>query len=79
MVEQDVIDSRLLATELKIEHWALMQTLKKYKNNSTFGVIDFKISEDNDTIEKFALLNESQTRVIKNYFFFQDHFYKLLD
>jgi phage regulator Rha-like protein len=47
-----VIDSRLIADTLGIEHRAFMQTMKRYQDRieSRFGVITFEMSKPNRLI-----------------------------
>lgn len=63
-----VVDSRLIAESLGIEHRALMQTIKKYETRieQQFGVITFEMSKplegsQGGRPEKFAWLDEDQS------------------
>lgn len=62
-----VVDSRLIAQELGIEHRALLQTIDKYLNEiQEFGVVTFEMSKPLEGSkggrpERFAFLNEEQS------------------
>lgn len=63
-----VVDSRLVAENLGIEHRAFMQTIKKYESKieQRFGVITFEMSKPPEGSqggrpEKFAWLTEDQS------------------
>jgi phage regulator Rha-like protein len=69
-----VIDSRLIADTLGIEHRAFMQTMKRYQDRieSRFGVITFEMSKPIEGSlggrpEKFALLTESQATALMTF------------
>jgi anti-repressor protein len=61
-----VVDSRLIALELGIEHRALMQTVKKYLTEiQEFGTLafqmrEFKTAQGNTSKETYCYLNEEQ-------------------
>lgn len=61
-----VVDSRLIADELGIEHRALMQTIKKYLTEiQEFGALafemrEFKTAQGNTSKETYCYLNEEQ-------------------
>ncbi len=62
-----VVDSRLIAQDLGIEHKNLMETIRKYQNKieSNFGTLafetrEFKTKQGNKSIEKFCYLTEDQ-------------------
>ncbi len=60
-----VVDSRLVANDLEIEHESLMRTIKKHqtKIEQRFGIIRFEIGEINGRgqPQKFAWLTEDQS------------------
>jgi len=69
-----VVDSRLIAQELGIEHRAFMQTLKRYQDKieSTFGVVAFEMSKPLEGSlggrpEKYALLTEPQASILMTF------------
>jgi phage regulator Rha-like protein len=69
-----VVDSRLIATELGIEHRALMQTVKKHieKIEMAFGVITFNMDKplegsQGGRPEKYALLTEPQANLLMSF------------
>jgi phage regulator Rha-like protein len=69
-----VVDSRLIATELGIEHRALMQTVKKHieKIEMAFGVITFDMDKplegsQGGRPEKYALLTEPQANLLMSF------------
>lgn len=71
--EKLVVDSRLVALDLDIEHRALMQTIKKHqgKIEQRFGTIAFQMSSSimpngskNPKPEKFAWLTEDQAMFV---------------
>ena len=66
-----VVDSRLIAKRLDIEHESLMRTLKKYESKieQRFGVIRFEIGEiaGRGRPEKFALLTENQATTLMTF------------
>jgi phage regulator Rha-like protein len=61
-----VVDSRLIALELGIEHRALMQTVKKYLTEIqefwtlAFEMREFKTAQGNTSKETYCYLNEEQ-------------------
>ena len=62
-----VVDSRLVASRLGIEHHSFLKTLNKYldKIESRFGVVRFEVDKPQESSqggrpEKYALLNENQ-------------------
>lgn len=65
-----VVDSRLIADELGIEHRALRQTIEKYINEiQEFGVVTFQVSEPTKGFnggrpEHYCYLNEVQSQII---------------
>lgn len=65
-----VVDSRLIADELGIEHRALMQTIKKYLTEiQEFGQVifetrEFKTAQGNTSKETYCYLNERQAQII---------------
>lgn len=67
-----VVDSRLIAVRLNIEHESFMRTIKKYekKIEQRFGVIRFEIGvPDSPTGNppKYALLNEDQATTLMTF------------
>ncbi len=67
-----VVDSRLIAARLNIEHESFMRTIKKYekKIEQRFGVIRFEIGvPDSPTGNppKYALLNEDQATTLMTF------------
>ncbi|MDF5717406.1 MAG: Rha family transcriptional regulator [Rhizonema sp. NSF051] len=65
--DQLVVDSRLIATNLKIEHESFLKTIKNYKpqTEQAFGAIRFEIGSRSDgntggKQPEWALLNEDQ-------------------
>lgn len=70
---QDVVDSRLIAAELGIQHRALMQTIKKYqdrlerKTTLTFEMREFKTAQGNTSIETYCYLNEAQATLLMTF------------
>jgi phage regulator Rha-like protein len=69
-----VVDSRIIATELGIEHRALMQTVKKHieKIEMAFGVITFDLDKplegsQGGRPEKYALLTEPQANLLMSF------------
>jgi len=69
-----VVDSRLIAMRLGIEHRAFMQTLKRYQDKieSRFGVITFEMSKplegsQGGRPEKYALLTEDQATTLMTF------------
>ncbi|HEY9598191.1 MAG TPA: Rha family transcriptional regulator [Cyanophyceae cyanobacterium] len=69
-----VVDSRLIAARLGIEHRALMQTLKKRQDKLElrFGVITFQMSKPEEGSvggrpEKYALLTEPQATALMTF------------
>lgn len=65
-----VVDSRLIADELGIEHRALMQTIKKYLTEiQEFGQVifetrEFKTTQGNTFKKTYCYLNERQAQII---------------
>ncbi len=63
-----VVDSRLIANKLDIEHESLMRNLKKFqtKIEQRFGILRFQVGEirGRGQPEKYALLTESQATVL---------------
>ena len=65
-----VVDSRLIALELGIEHRALMQTIKKYLTEiQEFGQVifetrEFKTTQGNTSKKTYCYLNEAQAQII---------------
>lgn len=63
-----VVDSRLIADELGIEHEVFMRTVKKYetKIQQRFGIIRFetKNTEGRGRPKKYALLTEAQCKFL---------------
>lgn len=71
---QLVVDSRLIARELGIEHRAFMQTLKHYQARieEKFGVVAFEMSKplggsSGGRPEKYALLTEPQATTLMTF------------
>lgn len=69
-----VVDSRLIAERLGIEHRAFIQTLKKHqgKIEQRFGVITFEMSKPSEGScggrpEKYALLTEPQATTLMTF------------
>ncbi len=69
-----VVDSRLIALELGIEHRALLQTLNKYldKIEASFGTVafemrEFKTKQGNRSTEKIAWLTEEQSTILMTF------------
>lgn len=71
-----VVDSRLVAEKLGIEHKAFLQTLKKYQDKieSRFGTIAFQMESSkmpdgriNPKPEKYALLTENQALILMTF------------
>ena len=69
-----VVDSRLIATRLGIEHRAFMQTMKRHQDKieSRFGVITFEMSKpiegsQGGRPEKYALLTENQATTLMTF------------
>lgn len=65
-----VLDSRLIAGELGIEHCALRQTIEKYINEiQEFGVVAFQMSKplegsSGGRPERYCYLNEEQATLV---------------
>jgi hypothetical protein len=66
-----VVDSRLIAEDLGIEHRALVQTIKKHQSviEQHFGVVTFPVSKPSEGSQggrpqKYALLTVSQLRCL---------------
>jgi anti-repressor protein len=66
-----VVDSRLIALRLNIQHETFMRTIKKYESKieQRFGIIRFEIGEINGRgqPEKFALLTEDQATTLMTF------------
>ena len=66
-----VVDSRLIAVRLDIEHESFMRTIKKYESKieQRFGVIRFEIGEikGKGQPEKFAFLTEDQATTLMTF------------
>lgn len=69
-----VVDSRLIAGELNIEHHTLIKTLNKYidRIESRFGVVRFEVDKplegsSGGRPEKYALLTEPQATVLMTF------------
>jgi anti-repressor protein len=69
-----VVDSRLIAMRLGIEHRAFMQTLKRYQDKieARFGVITFEMSKpleggQGGRPEKYTLLTEDQATTLMTF------------
>ena len=77
VVEQNgdlVVDSRLIAARLDIEHRAFMQTLKRYQDRieQRFGVVTFEMDKpiegsQGGRPEKYALLTEDQATTLMTF------------
>ncbi|MFM6147372.1 MAG: Rha family transcriptional regulator [Dolichospermum sp.] len=70
-----VVDSRLIADELGIEHHTFLKTLNKYLDRIElrFGVVRFEVDKPSEGSlggrpEKFALLTESQATTLMTFF-----------
>jgi len=69
-----VVDSRLIAQDLEIEHRALLQTLDKYleKIEASFGTVafemrEFKTKQGNRSTERIAYLTEDQSTLLMTF------------
>lgn len=69
-----VVDSRLIANELGVEHHTFLKTLNKYLDRieSKFGVVRFEVDKPSEGSlggrpEKFALLTESQATTLMTF------------
>lgn len=64
----DVVDSRLIAQELEIQHKNFMTTIKKYKDEiqSTFGALAFQTDglQGTSSYAEYCYLNEEQATYI---------------
>ena len=77
IIEQDgelLVDSRLVAARLDIEHESFMATVKKYQSviEPRFGNIRFEIGTVTNSVKavnetKFVLLNENQATVLMTF------------
>ena len=69
-----VVDSRLIAQDLDIEHRALLQTLDKYlkKIEASLGAVafemrEFKTKQGNRSTERIAYLTEDQSTLLMTF------------
>ena len=69
-----IVDSRLIAAELSVEHRAFLQTLEKYKDKveQAFGAIafemrEFKTRQGNVSTERIAYLTEPQATLLMTF------------
>jgi phage regulator Rha-like protein len=72
--DQNVVDSRLIASELGIQHKNLLETIKKHQDKleGKFGVITFETYKPSESSqggrpEKFAWLNENQATTLMTF------------